>query len=72
MPTIPVFLRAHQYEKLQDIARLRKTTVSAIVREAVDYYLKHVNALRNPTEVAKKKIEQVLGEAIWRKRNIEE
>ena len=40
MPTIPIFLREAQYEKLRDMARSRNTTVAAIVREAVDMYLR--------------------------------
>ena len=42
MPTIPIFLRESQYEKLRDLAKMRKCSVAAIVREAVDMYLKHV------------------------------
>ena len=42
MPTIPIFIRQRDYEHLLDIARARKTSVAALVREAIAMYLKHV------------------------------
>jgi len=44
MPTIPIFIREKQYQKLRELARMRNVKVAFLVREAVDLYLSSISA----------------------------
>jgi len=38
MPTIPIFLKEKQYQRLRELAKIRNVKIAFLVREAVDLY----------------------------------
>ncbi|RLC82777.1 MAG: hypothetical protein DRI61_01400 [Chloroflexi bacterium] len=44
MPTIPIFLKEKQYQRLRELAKIRNVKIAFLVREAVDLYLNAIKA----------------------------
>ncbi|RLB08970.1 MAG: hypothetical protein DRG59_03610 [Deltaproteobacteria bacterium] len=44
MPTIPIFLKEKQYQRLRELAKIRNVKIAFLVREAVDLYLNAISA----------------------------
>ncbi|RLC34282.1 MAG: hypothetical protein DRZ76_02955 [Candidatus Nealsonbacteria bacterium] len=58
MPTVPLYLRARQYERLRELERILRVPWQEIVRTAIDEFI-----ARNRIEEIKSKLEARLNAA---------